>query len=452
VRSFVLATVAGALVFSSASVALGNGRYPAANQLAFSPSDPDLAVLRTTFGILVSHDAGGTWHWLCEDVVGVLSSSNSDPVLAITNTSIVAAPGTTDGLAVSSDSGCDWNRSSGPLSGALVKDLVARPGVPDDVMALTSAYATMAGADGGPAYLQQVYESKNDGADWSVLGSSIDPTALVTSIELAASAPARVYVSAVRGANATRSASLFVSMDSGATWSERPVPIDPTVESEIFIGAVDPANADRVYVRTLGQPSRLLVSSDAGQTYQSALSLSGEMLGFALSEDGATIYAGSVEDGLFAGARESLAFQHVSTVHVQCLATHGVDVWACSDVPSGFIAGMSSDDGATFTAKAQLVAQPLVACPSGSSAAVQCSGAPWQMLCATLPGCPSENAGTAPANDGAPETAPSSSARAHGCAASGREAGAAALAVAGAFVAMAAWARRRTPRADPRGP
>jgi len=445
VRSLAFATVVGALVFSCPSPALGNGRYPAANQLAFSPSDPDFVVLRTTFGILLSHDAGATWRWLCEDVVGVLSTSISDPVLALTATGIVAAPGTTNGLAVSSDSGCDWNMAVGPLSGALVRDLVVRPGASDDVMALTSTYGSMTGADGGSGYLQQIYESKDDGGHWSSLGSPIDPTALVTSIELAASDPARVYVSAVRGANATRRASLFVSTDSGASWSERPVPIDSTLESEIFIGAVDPANADRVYVRTLGQPSRLLVTSDAGQTYTSTLSLSGQMLGFALSEDGATIYAGSVEDGLFAGSRDSLAFQHVSAVHVQCLATHGADVWACSDVPSGFIAGMSSDDGATFAAKAQLVAQPLLACASGSSAALQCSGAPWQMLCAALPGCPSDAGATAPPTVGAPRTAPSSSARAHGCAASGREAGAAAFAAAGVLVAMAAWARRRAP-------
>jgi uncharacterized protein (TIGR03382 family) len=447
VRSVTLAAAAGTLVFLSAPGAVANGRFPASSQLAFSPSDPSLVVLRTTFGVLISHDGGGTWGWLCEDVLGALSSSVADPVLAVTETSIVAGPQTVNGLVVSPDSGCNWVTAGDPLNSELIKDLVVRSGTPDDVLALTSTYGLDAGPDGGPGYSQRVFESQDDGANWSALGVSIEPTALVTSIEIAASDSARVYVSALRGANATRTASLFVSTDAGASWMERAVPIDPNTESEIFIGAVDPLNADRVYIRTLGQPSRLLVTSDAGQTYQSALSLSGEMLGFALSPDGSTVYAGSIEDGLFAATRDSLAFQLVSAVHVQCLATHGADLWACSDEPSGFIAGVSSDDGGTFTAKAHLEAQPLIACALDSTAAATCSGAPRQALCALLPGCSSDSGAPAPANsNGGTSKAPSSS-KAHGCSAGGHDEGWSVLAAAGVLVAMAAWGRRRGPRA-----
>ena len=36
---------------------------------------------------------------------------------------------------------------------------------------------------------------------------------------------------------------------------------------------------------------------------------------------------------------------------VQCLATRGDELWTCSAEVSGFVLGVSTDDGATFTAK-----------------------------------------------------------------------------------------------------
>ena len=172
VRRASLALAAGALVCSSASGAAANGRYPQSNQLAFSPTDPTLVVLRTTFGILISHDGGTTWSWLCEDVVGVPSTSIADPVLAVTQKSIVGAPEIANGLVVSSDSGCNWSTAGAPLSTQSIKDLVVKPDAPDDVLALTSTYGPDSGADGAPGYLQQVYESDDDGATWSAIGGS----------------------------------------------------------------------------------------------------------------------------------------------------------------------------------------------------------------------------------------------------------------------------------------
>jgi hypothetical protein len=255
------------------------------------------------------------------------------------------------------------------------------------VVALTSAYSQDAGPEGGPGYAQQAYQSINDGADWSAIGIPIDPTALATTVEVAPSDAARLYVSAVRGTDVARTASLFVSTSAGADWIERPVALDAANETAIYIAAVDPARADRVYVRTAGKASRLLVTSDAGLTFAEVLKLGGPMLGFALSPDGAKVYAGSAEQGLFVATRDSLSFQNTSRVHVQCLATHGAELWACSDEASGFIAGVSTDDGATFKAKLRLVAPPLIACSTDAAATVQCGGASLRALCQLLPGC-----------------------------------------------------------------
>ncbi len=162
-------------------------------------------------------------------------------------------------------------------------------------------------------------------------------------LEVAKSDPQRIYVSGVRGSGGTRTASLFVSTDAGTTWTERAIPFLPTVESGVYIGAVDPTNSDLVYLRTDGS-SRLLVTSDAGGTFQVAsfptadggtsASLNGYMLGFALSADGSKVYAGDVEDGVFVGSRGGLGFVHRSNIHVECLTAHGSGSelsGACSD-------------------------------------------------------------------------------------------------------------------------
>ena len=106
------------------------------------------------------------------------------------------------------------------------------------------------------------------------------------------------------------------------------------------------------------------------------------MLGFALSQDGLKVYAGSLEDGLHMASRDSLTFTKRSTQSIACLATHGSDVWACSKEQSGFLAGVSSDDGATFTPKLHLCGiQAPITCPAGSMGAA-CTGAEF----AALPG------------------------------------------------------------------
>ena len=55
------AVVALLSAFCSSATAWANGRFPRADQLVAVPGEPAELVLRTTFGLLVSHDAGVTW-------------------------------------------------------------------------------------------------------------------------------------------------------------------------------------------------------------------------------------------------------------------------------------------------------------------------------------------------------------------------------------------------------
>ena len=358
--------------------------------------------MRTTFGILRSDDYGAHWAWLCEDALGLPPASNEDPSLALCkNDSLVA--GLSLGLEVSPDTGCSWTTQGGGLAGQLVKDLDVPPGAADTVLAITSTFAPNAGSDGGAGYVQHIFTSTDDGAIWAMT-STLDPDATVTTLEVAPTDLQRVYVSAYRGEGSARTTSVFVSSDGGKTWTEHPTPLDPNTETAVYIAAVDPANEDVVYVRSAGS-SRLFVTSDGAKTFQVAFSLQDQMLGFALSRDGSKVFLGGANAGLYSAPSSTLQFGPVvqrgpdggpRTIHVQCLATHGADLWACSDEPSGFIAGVSQDDGATFTPKLHLtdIVGP-AACPASSTAST-CTTTdydaaipynPFGSLCSNLGAC-----------------------------------------------------------------
>jgi hypothetical protein len=380
----------------TAATAGANGRYPASTAVRFSvdPAGLDLIVVRTTYGLLVSHDDGASWRWLCEGALGVPAMSIEDPSLELTAGGALVI-GVQEGLDVSRDFGCNFGCVNGPPAGLPIVDLAWRPSDPHAVLALSSIFVF---DDAGASHDARVWESTDDGATF-VARSALDPTIAPSTIDGAPSDPARIYVSGTRGLGSSSTAVLLVSTDRGATWTERPIPFDPQSEVQVFIGAVDPKDADRVYLRSSGS-ARLYVTSDAGRTFQVPLVLSGPMLGLALSPDGSKVYAGGPQDGLFAASMPSadagLSFTRVSNLPVQCLATRGDELWACADDSSGFTIGSSTNGGAHFVPrmrKGQL-AGPIACVPEAgpfaceaNANASQCAGAAFEAVCSTLQGC-----------------------------------------------------------------
>jgi hypothetical protein len=393
----------------SAKSAAANGRYPASTQVVFSgdPADPGLVVVRATYGLLVSGDGGATWRWVCEGALGVPSVSVEDPSIAVTAGDALVV-GLFEGLEVSRAAsggvapvpGCSFGCVAGPLAGQSIVDLATVASAPHSVLAMSSTYVF---DDAGHASLDtRVWESADDGAGFAQRGPAFDPGVEVTTLDVAARDPQRLYVTGTRGFGAARTASLFVSADGGGTWTERPLPFDSETEVSVYIGAIDPADADRVYLRSSGA-SRLLVTSDAGRSFRVPLALTGQMLGFALSADGAKVYAGSVEDGLLVATGDAdggLAFHKTSSIHVQCLATRGAELWACSDEASGFYVGASIDDGASFASRLPLGVLPgPFRCPPDAEGPASCgaaggestcSGDAFDTVCASIAGCASD--------------------------------------------------------------
>ena len=66
-RALLLLSAATALATQlSAGDARANGRFPAAGQVIFDPSDDARVYVRATYGLARSDDRGASWSWICE--------------------------------------------------------------------------------------------------------------------------------------------------------------------------------------------------------------------------------------------------------------------------------------------------------------------------------------------------------------------------------------------------
>jgi len=368
-----LALAAGAALLTAAPEAHANGRFPESNAFFFAPNDPDLVIMRVTFGLMVSHDRGKTWDWICERSIGL--AGVEDPMFTVTPDNTLLGS-TFQGLVVSRDRGCGFSFYTGDLRDLVFIDLTSRPATPSEVIAFASSYAGQ--DDAGTIFFKStLFETKDQGGTFAPLPGGFDPTMLGQTVDIAPSDPTRIYVSMVREpGQITRRAFMLTSRDHGATYEEYSIPLEGT-EKAAFIAAVDPTNADRVYVRTSNatdKPSRLLVSDDAGKTYRTVLTAKGPLAGFALSPDGTKVWAGGPVDGLQMASTSDFVFAEKSKIEIGCLAYQRDGLWACSTEKSGFVAGVSQDDGATFEAKLHFcdVRGPLV-CPETSGTHVECT-------------------------------------------------------------------------------
>ncbi len=373
--AFVLGATEGA--------AQANGRFPESNKILFSPGDPDTVILRVTFGLLISKDHGRTWDWVCEQSIGY--TGVEDPMYAVGPSGKIFAT-TFLGLSTSSDKACSWKFEGGELDGKLFVDLTQRPSDPKSIVFFASSYQGQNDA-GQISFASNLYETKDEGLTFQSLPGAIDPTILGETIDIAPSDTERLYLSGVRQQGNAPKGYFLTSRDHGKTWTETEVPL-VTDERSLFIAAVDPNNADRVYVRTSAaddKPTRVLVSDDGGKTFRVVFTGKGAIRGFALSPDGKKIYVGGPLDELQVASTDDFQFQErkptviardagpSEPIRIQCLTATNEGLWACSNEPSGFVAGFSADDGATFEAKLHFcdIRGPL-ACAEGTTTHVQC--------------------------------------------------------------------------------
>jgi hypothetical protein len=342
------------------SAAWANGRYPAAGQLVVDLADSRHIVVRATFGLLQSFDAGSTWSWICEEAVS--PDGFQDPEITVTTGGRIDM-GLPDGLAVGDRSGCEWTRVPN-LANDNVIDLVALAGAPATVYAV--AAVTVNGAFNG------LVAGTTDGVSWAMDGALLPDTYPLT-IEIAPSRPQRLYLGAEDGNLET--GFIDVSDDGGATWTSHD---GPAGVDSVYISAVDPEDPDRVYLRSYFPQGSLYVSEDGAGTWSLIDESDVPLTGFALSPDGQQIAVGGT-NGLTILTRtagdggSAFAVTTTSPLPVSCLTWTASGLFACADeATSGFTIGVSTDGARTFTPLLRLADLTPASC-TGDASVTSCA-------------------------------------------------------------------------------
>jgi hypothetical protein len=340
-RSLVAVFACALLV--AASPARANGRFPQSNQIVFHPRDTRVISARTTFGLLVTRDGGATWSWVCEEALA-FRPTEDPPILRMGDGSTLVS--LFAGLHRGTPDDCSFTEPDATLGAAVVIDNCLDPSNVDRAYALTSS--------GGRE--NQPWRTDDDGQTWTPVGAPFEAPLLFETIEVAPSDSTRLYLTGAIPPTSTlpRQPFVFRSTDGGLNWERYPFALeasDTQRDKNIFVSAIDPVDPDRLYLRVSGDPDdRLLVSDDGGQSFREALRQP-LLRGFARSDDGTTVYAGSDVRGLFRSDDRGETFAPVTggIERVNCLAVRGDELWACgNDYVDGFTLGRSRDRGASF--------------------------------------------------------------------------------------------------------
>lgn len=359
------AFVLAALALVASTSARANGRFPEANQVAFDPNGGPLIVVRTTFGVLLSRDAGASFRYVCEPFLSIRNLE--DPAIGVFGDGSILLSMFAGQRRSAND--CEWNFVDPRLEGVVVIDHVIDPTDNTRAYALTSS----GGEPNG------VWVGTESGAAWAPLGPRWEGV-LFETVEVAPSNPNRLYLTGAipPSDGSPRRPFVYRSDDRGETWETIELPLEASAtqnDRNYFLSAVDPLDENRVFFRVLGVPDdKLLVSEDGGDTMHEVARIP-NMLGFVRNAAGDSVWIGSPAAGLFRSRDRGETFERIADVMVSCLGLRGDELFACGkESVDGFSLGRSVDDGATFEPVmrfSELAGIP--ACGISSELTIRCS-------------------------------------------------------------------------------
>jgi hypothetical protein len=252
------------LVGPWAGVARANNGIPGSLAILLPGDKPQQIGLATNFGLILSDDGGATWSWTCEQLpTSMANVYNVGPPPA----DRFYALSRVTGLAVSDDESCGWQTAGGALAGLQVSDFFPDAGDPMHVLA-----AAAPAGDAGVATIASVYASTDGGATFAATPLYTTPAAAaIVGVEIARSNPQVIYLTTYTADSSGYDPLLVRSSDGGQSWT--PIDLRAAVGSAIVrILAVDPADADLVYLRATGATSETLaVTRDGGATFATPL-------------------------------------------------------------------------------------------------------------------------------------------------------------------------------------
>jgi hypothetical protein len=326
--------------------ALADGAFPDELSVYLPPGNANDILLGTNFGLVMSHDAGQSWRYVCElyitrdanDIVNYYKIA-SEKIGQETAPAIVAI--SLIRFMRSADGGCTWTPAGGNLTGLYPRDAFIDPNDSSFVLALASDLA-----------LDGIYPSHDGGATFAA--PAYTTTNTMASIEIARSNGMIVYATelAFTGRDAGK-AYLLKSIDRGATWPTRQLLSVPS-GAVVRIAAVDPQDAAKVYLRVFTPSTatdEIRIATDAGATLSPAVQVSDPTLfsAFLVANDG-TRYAATTQADLYA-APANQSFSKRVGPRARCLGERqGTSrIFACGDqFADGYNLGYSDDGATTF--------------------------------------------------------------------------------------------------------
>ena len=358
------------------ALASANGRPPVTNGVFFKPADPSTIYVRSTFGLLVSRDAGCSFRWVCEKAIGY--GGEFDPKYAAAADGTIFAT-TFTGLHVSRDGGCTWSVATA--------EQPAGPGKIDDIWidALDIAPNNdLWVATAESAKPNDVFRSTDNGVTFAPRGR-MSPTVWYKSVKVARKDPQRVYLTGYQvagmlpdGGQAQPQAHLYRTDNGGDDWTEPPLTgmrFGPT--PIVFVSAVDPEQVGTLLLTSQaanGEGDVLYRSTDSGDTFVEALQTSASIRDVLFRPDG-TVYVATVE-GTFRSTDRGASFQPLpGTPKLACLGqSNDGELFGCgTNWDPDFKAIAKSADGASWEKQFRFIelAGPLE-CAAGTTSADVC--------------------------------------------------------------------------------
>ncbi len=378
------ATVLG-LAFALAAllpaVAAANGRAPLTNGVFLRPGDPSSLYVRTTFGLLISHDDGCTFRWVCEKAIGY--GGEFDPKYAIATDGTIFAT-TFTGLRVSRDNGCTWSTATaerpttdpGYIAEIWIDAIDISPN--GDVWVATAESAKP----------NDVYRSMDNGVTFTAMGLA-SPVVWWKSIKIAKSDPQRVYVSGYQVAP-TAQVQVRRSDNGGQTWSTITLPdtVKFGATPIVHITAVDPGNPDHFYLTSLdANPpggDRVYRTTDGGTSFTEVAATTDRVRDIIVRSNGSGLIA-TINGGTFESAGPAAPFTRLGEARPVAQDVRPPQAGCLAQKADGTLVGCGANWAPDYMAVGR-ASQPLawqklfrfvelagpVECPAGSTEAVQC--------------------------------------------------------------------------------
>ena len=341
---------------------------------------PQSLYVRSTFGLLISHDDGCSFRWVCEQNIGY--GGTFDPHYEIADDGTIFAT-TFTGLRVSRDGGCSFTTATAELP-------VGAPGRIADVWIDAidigpTGEVWVATADSGKP--NDIYRSTDNGVTFESRGM-LSSTIWWKSLLVAPADPMHVYASGYEVAGSTPTAYVYATTDGGTSWTPGSLAgVELAATPVVRWVAVDPDEPAHAYLLSGGANGtvgdRLYRTTDGGQTFSQVLATTEPVANVVITES-STVLVAAGREGAFRSTDGGATFAPIpSAPQLGCLAqrSDGSFVGCAPNWDPDFMAVGVSDDATQWQKLFRFIELTgPVECPAGTMGREVCDEQMWPTL------------------------------------------------------------------------